>query len=262
MSLVPGFLAPMHSHRNSILLALIKAANISLVSHNVDHESQPTFDNLLTRLSQSTPGANYELGISHDNPDEPQGVFPSTLYNTQPALYARPLEPQDSEWPTSSGGDTPNVYASSQQVLLNVWSGHNQPVPSPVAPPQADVDTFGIFPVQRLTYSPAVESTVSQNVYPPQLRPPFDSNRDMGGFRDYPSPHSERGRQASVTTPTSMPESGVVGHATTPSPDEDKCSRISLKRGDPPRDARNQIFCAHPECAKDPPIFHRPCEWK
>ncbi|KAF3482558.1 uncharacterized protein GIQ15_05317 [Arthroderma uncinatum] len=44
--------------------------------------------------------------------------------------------------------------------------------------------------------------------------------------------------------------------ATSPRP------RLAVKRTrDPPRNHDGNIYCDHPECAGDPPIFRRPCEW-
>lgn len=84
----------------------------------------------------------------------------------------------------------------------------------------------------------------------------------MGGIEDYPSPHSETGRQGSITTLNSMPGSVIADHVTTPSSEGSKGIHISVKRGKPPRNADNQIFCVHPECAKENITFRRPCEWK
>ncbi|WEW56658.1 hypothetical protein PRK78_002106 [Emydomyces testavorans] len=38
--------------------------------------------------------------------------------------------------------------------------------------------------------------------------------------------------------------------------------RLAVKRArDPPRNAEGQIYCDHPECRDNTPVFRRPCEW-
>ncbi|EEQ34253.1 conserved hypothetical protein [Microsporum canis CBS 113480] len=50
--------------------------------------------------------------------------------------------------------------------------------------------------------------------------------------------------------------SPVSATATSPRP------RLAVKRAhDPPRNQDGNIFCDHPDCRGDPPVFRRPCEW-
>ncbi|ERF73909.1 hypothetical protein EPUS_05921 [Endocarpon pusillum Z07020] len=207
-------------------------------------------------------------GISHGTVDEPQqGVSSTSLhppfYNQPLPLYSNPTESRDSvsRWTASISGDISTTYANIEQVSSNVWTGYNQQIPPPIHPPRTPVPRFEVSPVQGQNFVPVFDPVGTQGLYRPFPQPAFGQNQDMGGTDDYPSPHSEGGRQPSITTPASMPGSVNADHITTPSSDGGKGLNISIKRGDPPRNAHNQIYCAHPECAKEALIFRRPCEW-
>ncbi|EER27192.1 Fungal specific transcription factor, putative [Coccidioides posadasii C735 delta SOWgp] len=52
----------------------------------------------------------------------------------------------------------------------------------------------------------------------------------------------------------SISSNGLTGSLTRP--------RLAVKRArDPPRNAGGQIYCDHPECRENAPVFRRPCEW-
>ncbi|DAA74711.1 TPA_exp: hypothetical protein A8136_3027 [Trichophyton benhamiae CBS 112371] len=78
----------------------------------------------------------------------------------------------------------------------------------------------------------------------------------------YLLPRSEwKIRTPSATPPveeTKMSQrvSPVSATATSPRP------RLAVKRAhDPPRNQDGNIFCDHPDCHTNPPVFRRPCEW-
>jgi hypothetical protein len=237
-------------------------------------EGESQFRNL-TSISGATildesfqPGAKNGLGITHSTADEPRPALLSTslspnVYQEPFPLDSSPCESRDfqSEWTTSRSGNIPTSYAIFEPPS-NVWSGYNQQAPSPFYPSQTPLPTFQVSTVAGQNFAPTFDQTNNPVLYQPYLGPAFGENQDMGGIDSYPSPHSEGGRQASITTTTSMPESVVADHLTTPSTDGSKGLHISIKRGEPPRNEANQIYCSHPKCAKEVPIFRRPCEWK
>ncbi|EEP79574.1 predicted protein [Uncinocarpus reesii 1704] len=52
----------------------------------------------------------------------------------------------------------------------------------------------------------------------------------------------------------SVAGTGLTGSLTRP--------RLAVKRArDPPRNAGGQIYCDHPDCYENAPVFRRPCEW-
>ena len=84
--------------------------------------------------------------------------------------------------------------------------------------------------------------------------------------RGYPiSPRSEASERASSLCPVTMVDntSPPAQTQTSPSIGQSSGSRrdsISLTQ-DPPRNNYNQIYCDNIECAANPPIFSRKCEW-
>lgn len=158
-------------------------------------------------------------------------------------------------WPGSIGGDHSSPSISREQVPSNVWPGSDTPASPIHYPTQTSIPTVAVSAVER--------QFNTEGLYPPYQYPPFGHNPDMGGLDNYPpSPQSDQGRQPSITTPTSLPGSVNVDHITTPGSDGSKGVQMSVKRGDPPRNAEKQIYCNHSECAGDPPTFRRPSDWK
>lgn len=220
---------------------------------------------------ESSPtGAKDALGISRGSIDElaPGWISTSSLLHTtlnpQPTTSCTsPGGSRDSgRWLTSGGGGI-STSDAGKQVPSNVWSGYLQQDPPPsYLLRNTDVPRFSVSPVEGRDYIPIIDPLATQSPFAPYHLQPFGDNQDMGGIDDYPSPHSERGRRASITTPTSMPGSLVTDHVTPSSMEGSNALQISIRRGEPPRNASNQVYCAHSECAKDPPNFRRPCEWK
>jgi hypothetical protein len=214
------------------------------------------------------PGAKLRLGISPSTADVPRPALFST--SPSPHVYEKPsplLSPRESrdfqsEWQTSRGGNIPTSPYASLGTPSNVWPEYHQQAPSSFNSPRPSLPTFQVSPVGGHSFAPTLDLTNNQALFQPYLRPAFGQNQDMGDIESYPSPHSEGGRQASITTPISMPESVITDHLTTPSIDANKGLHISINRGEPPRNKGNQIYCSHPKCAKEVPIFRRPCEWK
>jgi hypothetical protein len=215
------------------------------------------------------PGAKLGLGISPSTPNRPRPALSSTslsphAYYDERFPLSSPGESRDfqSEWPTSRGGNILTSSYANLETPLNVWSGYNQQAPSSFYPPQTPIPTFQVSSVEEQILASTLNPNHNQAHFPPFLGPAFGQNQDMGDIDSYPSPHSEGGRQASITTPISMPESVVVDHFTTPNIDRNKGLHISINRGEPPRNEGNQIYCSHPKCAKEVHVFRRPCEWK
>jgi hypothetical protein len=264
MLLASDLLAPEHSHTHLILTSAANPTKFK-VSHNLEAWQLFQFGG----DESSRTGANYALGISHGPLDEPRqgSYFRSLLPPTQsPQSVSFDSSPPESRdlfrWPTSISGDIPTSSTRVGHVSSNVWPGYNQQGRPLIYPPQAPVPTFEVSPVEGQKYVPAFDAIAAHDLYPLFLRPPFSNNQDMGGTEDYPSPHSDRGRQNSIATSTSMPESVAADHATTPSSAGSKGLQISIKRGEPPRNEMNEIYCTHLECAGKVVTFRRPCEWK
>ncbi|KAF7513369.1 hypothetical protein GJ744_009790 [Endocarpon pusillum] len=184
-------------------------------------------------------------------------------------------------------------YTSIGQVSPNVWTRYNQQFPPHIYPPQTPVPRFEVSPVEGQNFVPMFDPTNTHEFYPSQTpvprfevspvegqnvvpvfdptnthefyrplsQPAFGQNQDIGGTDDYPSPYNEGGRQPSIITITSISGSINTDHITTPSSDGGQGLNISIKRGEPPRNDHNQIYCAHPECAREGLIFRRSCEW-
>ena len=114
----------------------------------------------------------------------------------------------------------------------------------------------------------------SPNLYAPDnygftghFNPSFNPNLRLPMTNHgYPiSPHSEASERASSLCPVNLPDntSPYTQSQTSPSIGHSSGSRqgsISQVQ-DPPRNNYNQIYCDHPECAPNPPIFSRKCEW-
>lgn len=85
---------------------------------------------------------------------------------------------------------------------------------------------------------------------------------DMSGESDCSSPRVEAAGSIAVLTLSekaiispSISSNGLTGSLTRP--------RLAVKRArDPPKNAAGQIYCDHPECRDNTPVFRRPCEWK
>lgn len=73
-------------------------------------------------------------------------------------------------------------------------------------------------------------------------------------MRDYPSPHSDASAQVTSYVSPGMqypPSSGVE------SPDNEG----SIRSGDLVRNDNGQLYCTHNDCASEPPVFPRKCEY-
>lgn len=85
---------------------------------------------------------------------------------------------------------------------------------------------------------------------------------DISGESDCSSPRVEASGPIAVVTlidkavmSPPISGSGLTGSFTRP--------RLAVKRArDPPRNAAGLIYCDHPECQDNVPVFRRPCEWK
>lgn len=134
---------------------------------------------------------------------------------------------------------------------------------------------FGILSVAHLYWwgsSPNQDTIYTDNILclplceqsqfdtdPPQsFYPSFLRNMGAPSRGDYPSPESEsepykHAHQADLVMNASLPKklNGVAR------------PKVAMRRTqEPPRNAEGQIYCDHPECRDNVPIFRRPCEWK
>ena len=83
---------------------------------------------------------------------------------------------------------------------------------------------------------------------------------------DYPSPGSSASEQTNVVYPPVT----MAGN-TSPNPTDNTSPRSTVlspqqienagSDGDPPRNMSGQIYCNHLDCAQNPPVFLRKCEW-
>ena len=88
--------------------------------------------------------------------------------------------------------------------------------------------------------------------------------RDFGSMHSsqisYPSPHSEASEAPSLRS-VSMPETASPQLPQAGPRVSAASRRTSVGHAEPPRNAQDQIYCDHPECAHKPPTFSRKCEW-
>ena len=188
-----------------------------------------------------------------------------------PAFSAN-SESRDQAWPVPGSGDFTSFPGTGEDVA-DVWATqYHEHVPQAFPSDQTAADHPGIpalevSPVNGPTYHLAIDTptlTSRHDQYVGIAQFPFGV---MGGIDHYPSPHSGRGtRRHSIATIASPDESIArspgMGNQTSPSSEGSGRAKISIKRGEPPRNEQEQIYCNHPDCMVDPPVFRRPCEWK
>jgi len=91
----------------------------------------------------------------------------------------------------------------------------------------------------------------------------------MQSMQDYPSPHSNVSEQTTSSClsvlPGAMMSPGrpmVASPSMVPSLGGSTNSRESSRRStEPPRNAQGVLYCSHRDCAQQPPVFSRKCEW-
>ena len=88
-------------------------------------------------------------------------------------------------------------------------------------------------------------------------------------MQDYPSPHSNVSEQTTSSCLSVLPGAMMSpGRAIIPSPSmvpslegSTNSRQSSRKSTEPPRNAQGVLYCSHRDCADQPPVFSRKCEW-
>ena len=199
-----------------------------------------------------------------------QTSAPSYSYITSASSGSSdPFAAASAQWPHDQGinPDPPPVYASD----FTPWQS-----------------TYNI--TENLTATPPrIGSQTPLQSYAPQRRANTNPETAVGdsgslGFglglglrlqdmQDYPSPHSNVSEQTTSSCLSVLPGAMMSpgGHfmpspsvvpSVVPSVGGSSDSRQSSRRStEAPRNAQGVLYCSHPECARQPPVFSRKCEW-
>lgn len=190
---------------------------------------------------------------------------------------------------TSTSTESSDLFATSS-TQWPYTQGINQGPPPPYAPNYAPwqpthrtseniTDTLIATP-QGTGPQPPVRS------YAPRRQanqnPPAAIGGSLGSFgfglglrlpdmQDYPSPHSNVSDQTTSSCLSVLPGAMISPRiplvtspsiSMVPSMAGSSNSRHSSRRStEPPRNAQGILYCADPECARQPPVFLRKCEW-
>lgn len=174
------------------------------------------------------------------------------------------------QWPYSQGTnqDPPPAYASSYapwQSTYNTTSnitGNLTATPQRIEP-QTPVQTYA----SRSQANSIPRAVVGGNVG--SLG--FGLGLHLQDMQDYPSPHSNVSDQTTSSCLSVLPGAMISPRmpivtspsmSIVPSVGGSSNSRQSSRRStEPPRNAQGLLYCNHPECAQQPPVFSRKCEW-
>jgi hypothetical protein len=188
--------------------------------------------------------------------------------------------------PATSGGEI-SSYAFDDHDNANVFTpaGYQTPISQaqpffPRQTPSADVPTLEVSPINGPNFSPTIDIPTPTRPFRGPRRvlisnfqqqpppPPPQPQPSMGISDAYPiSPQSERHRSTSIATSASPHNSLLASPAmsTSQSPHNSESGtrhRVSVQRAqEPPRNAKDEIYCNHEECEANPPTFRRRCEW-
>jgi len=177
---------------------------------------------------------------------------------------------------------TPNLSSDllpASQVTWPYCQGIN-PDPSPAYAPNytpwqttpSAYDPVGTFPpTPQRTHSGTGLQSYGQRR---QVANPKATGGGVGslifGFglqdmQNYPSPHSDVSHQTTSSTLSILPgamTSPNMQFVASPSVAGSSLSGRSSRRSlEPPRNAEGMLYCDNPECARQPPLFSRKCEW-
>ncbi|KAI9795980.1 MAG: hypothetical protein M1833_006556 [Piccolia ochrophora] len=124
---------------------------------------------------------------------------------------------------------------------------------------------------------PDVVDNIPISPFPPRNGSSFDeafcqylSHLELGSpmHTNLPSPtstHVDDDYQRTDFSEGSCPNASPAMEKSSPiTPPRTRMMRVSSEgssKGNPPRNEDNKMFCDHDECASDPPIFERRCEW-
>ena len=193
--------------------------------------------------SQASPAS---FATSSTNWREHTG-YPPPITHRGPALPSQPRPEQAIS--VSAPQSTPSYYDPFAQA--NPY------------PPQYDITSTSSSPFQPFPPPPSFThpSNVGSGVKPSHRFSSMHSSQIS-----YPSPqHSEASEAPSSLVRVPMAEKTASPQAQPgPSPSLGRGAalrRESAGQAEPPRNAQGQIYCDHPECAQNPPIFARKCEW-
>ena len=216
-------------------------------SHAQSRDFPPPMTNLLTNQGDS-PATTYQARLAESpyinaTSSVSSDLFPAVLwpYNQgitqgidqyQPPAYAPGYTPWQSVY-------NPVLAASSQRTRTDPSLQSYGP-PRPVAKPQAAARSLGHLG--------------------------FGLELQMHDMNNYPSPHSDVSGQTSSSCLSVLPHamtSPSMPLVASPSVAGSSDFRHSSRRSqEPPRNVEGIMYCDHRECADNPPVFPRKCEWR
>lgn len=195
-------------------------------------------------------------------------------YNCPDPTFAG-IVSRDSWVPATSGGDI-SSYAFQGRDNTNVFTptGYQTPISQAQhffmrQTTSAEVPTLEVSPITGPNFSPSIDTpTPARHFSGPRRALISNFQQPSMGISDvYPiSPQSERRRSTSIPTSASPHNSLLTSPAmsTSQSPHNSESStrhRVSVQRAqEPPRNAKDEIYCNHAECEADPPTFRRRSE--
>lgn len=173
------------------------------------------------------------------------------------------------QWPYCQGinQDPPPAYARNYIPWQSAYNPSENIAGNLVATPQRiDPQT----PVQ--SYGTRSQATNPQAAVGSVGSLGYGLGLHMQDMQDYPSPHSNVSDQTTSSClsvlPGAMVSPGRPLQVTTspasivPSVGGSTNSRHSSRRStEPPRNAQGVLYCSHPQCAQQTPVFSRKCEW-
>ena len=217
-------------------------------SHAQSRDFPPPVTNSITNQGDN-PATTYQAGLAESpyinaTSSVSSDLFPAVSwpYNQgitqgidqyQPPAYALGYTPWQSVYKPVE-----NLAASSQRTRTDPSLQSYDP-PRPVATPQAAARSLGHLG--------------------------FGLELQMHDINNYPSPHSDVSGQTSSSCLSVLPAitSPSMPLVASPSVAGSSDFRHSSRRSqEPPRNNEGIMYCDHRECADNPPVFPRKCEWR
>jgi hypothetical protein len=231
--------------------------------------------------------------MTHQRSSVPSHIAPEQIAaRINPGLYS-PSGQDDSSrvqrLPSSSGGIITPVTATTVATHSDSGNSFATPAsnwsPTPNQDPQASfIDHHGYMSQPGST---SQRDILSGGLYPQNVSVTAYTNKNIPTATHstfysmgYTSVPFDPGNTAHVVTPAYPPSphtsigseraSSICAVAMTDDPLQTSPGLEqsvpspggSISHGqEPPRNGYNQIYCNHPDCARDPPIFTRKCEW-
>ena len=199
---------------------------------------------------------SYEAGLSA-NP------YITTTSNGSSDLFATATE----QWPYCQGinQDPPTACAPTSVPWQPTFSTNDNITGTLTATtlgigPRTPVQSYA--PQSRVSTYPqaAVESVSSLG---------FGLGLHVQDMQDYPSPHSNVSEQTTSSCLSVLPGAMMSpGRPIVASPQmvpsmrgSTNSEQSSRNSTEPPRNAQGVLYCSHPDCTRQPPVFSRKCEW-